>query len=229
MAKTFVVTGANQGIGLEFVRQLRERGHDVWGSYRKDAGPLTDFGCHAVGDIEQTDGSCLEKLASSVTAASVDVLILNAAILLKEGADRIGELDKDVMMKIHEVNTVAPLMAVQAFLKAGKLQAGSTVVLVTSLMGSISDNSTGGLMGYRMSKTALNMGGACLAHDLRERGISVCLIHPGFVDTNMVRQHGFNSGISVFETVSLMLPQIEAWDLAKTGTCVSRKGEPYPW
>jgi len=85
--KTYLITGANQGIGLEFARQLRERGEVVYGSFRKDAGPLADMGCELIGDIEQTDNACLDKMAQA--AAPVDVLILNAAILPKEGADKV--------------------------------------------------------------------------------------------------------------------------------------------
>lgn len=120
-------------------------------------------------------------------------------------------------------------MAAQAFVKAGKLPEGSLVVLISTLMGSIADNGSGGKTAYRMSKAALNMGGKNLAIALKSKGIRVALLHPGFVATNMVEQHGYTGGIPAEESVGLMIKQIDGWTMEMSGSFVSRNGEVAPW
>lgn len=189
MPKSCVITGANQGIGLEFARQLRARGEAVWGSCRASAGGLAEIGATPVPDVELTDKASVERLVAAAPG-SVDMLILNAGVLPLDGCDNIGDLDAAKTLKVLEINSVAPLMVAQAFLNAGKLPAGSLVVLISTLMGSIADNGSGGKTAYRMSKAALNMGGKNLALALKPRGIQVAILHPGFVQTNMVTSLG---------------------------------------
>merc|ERR1712125_29026 len=121
------------------------------------------------------------------------------------------------------------MMAAQAFIKAGKLVEGSTLVLISTLMGSIADNGSGSKTAYRMSKSALNMGGKNLAIALKEKGVAVAILHPGFVSTNMTEQHGFMGGITAEESVSGMMSVLDGWSMEKTGQFVSRKGEVAPW
>ena len=223
-----VVTGANQGIGLEFVKMLRARGDAVWGSCRQNAGPLAELGATVVPEIEVTDAASVDKLVAA-SPTKVDTLILNAAVLPLDGCDHVGDLDAAKMLKCLEINSVAPLMCAQAFLKADKLAEGSTLVLISTLMGSIADNGSGGKTAYRMSKAALNMGGKNLALALQPKGIKVAILHPGFVSTNMVEQHGYMGGISTTESVTGLLAQIDGWTMEKTGQFVSRKGDIAPW
>ena len=98
--KIFCITGANQGIGLEFARQIKEKGHTVYGSYRKDEGGLAEIGAVGIGGIELTEQADLDKLATAIPDP-VDYLLLNAAIFPKEGCDSVSEgLNKELMMKV---------------------------------------------------------------------------------------------------------------------------------
>lgn len=104
-----VITGANQGIGLEFARQLRARGEAVWGSCRASPGPLSDIGATVVPNCEVTDAASLAALTAAAPA-SVDTLILNAGVLPLDGCDVVGELDAAKMLRCLEVNSVAPML-----------------------------------------------------------------------------------------------------------------------
>ena len=102
-------------------------------------------------------------------------------------------------------------------------------MLISTLMGSIADNGSGGKTAYRMSKSALNMGGKNLAIALKPKGIRVAILHPGFVSTNMVESLGYKGGIPASESVGLMLKQIDGWTMEQTGHFVSRTGDAAPW
>ena len=129
------------------------------------------------------------------------------------------------MRRQFEVNALAPLRLTQALL--GQLQAGSKLILMTSRMGSIDDNSSGGSYGYRMSKVALNMAGRSLAIDLRPRGIAVAILHPGLVRTRMVN---FNAqGISPEQAVRGLLQRIDALTMETSGTFWHANGDVLPW
>ena len=150
------------------------------------------------------------------------MVILNAGIL---EATRLDDLDVESIRRQFEVNALAPLRLAQALLP--QLHAGSKLALMTSRMGSIDDNSSGGSYGYRMSKVALNMAGKSLAVDLQPRGIAVAILHPGLVRTLMVN---FNpQGIAPEEAVRGLLARIDALSLESSGTFWHANGEVLPW
>ena len=153
---------------------------------------------------------------------AVDVLINNAGILETTNLD---ELDIESVRRQFEVNAIGPLHLTRALLP--NLDPGAKVVLMTSRMGSIEDNSSGGSYGYRMSKVALCMAGKSLALDLQPRGIAVAVLHPGLVSTRMI---GFHSrGISASSAVQDLLKRIDALTLATTGTFWHANGQVLPW
>jgi NAD(P)-dependent dehydrogenase (short-subunit alcohol dehydrogenase family) len=123
-----------------------------------------------------------------------------------------------------DVNAVAPLLLTRAL--AARMQAGSKVALITSRMGSLADNGSGGYYAYRMSKAALNAAGVSLAHDLRPRGIAVVLLHPGYVRTDMNRGHGT---IDADESARTLLQRIDELSVGNTGRFVHQNGEVLPW
>ena len=148
------------------------------------------------------------------------MLVNNAGILSRDALD---DLDFDGMRRQFEVNALAPLRVTRALLP--NLGAGSKVVIITSRMGSIADNGSGGYYGYRMSRAAVNIAGVSLARDLRERGIAVLLLHPGMVATEMTGQHG----IPVAEAARNLVARIETLGLDQTGSFHHANGEPLPW
>lgn len=153
---------------------------------------------------------------------ALDVLINNAGIFERVTLDG---LDVDSIRRQFEVNALGPLRLTQALLP--NLQAGSKVVLMTSRMGSIADNTSGGSYGYRMSKVALSMAGKSLSHDLKPRGIAVAILHPGLVQTQMT---GFTaSGITPTQSVTGLLERIDALTLENSGTFWHANGDVLPW
>jgi NAD(P)-dependent dehydrogenase (short-subunit alcohol dehydrogenase family) len=219
---TFLVTGSNRGIGLEYCRQLQARGDQVIAVCRTPSPELEDLGVRIEAGIELTAEADLDALVERLAGLPLDRLILNAGIL--EG-NRLENLDSDSLKRQFELNALAPLLLVAAMLP--NLQPGSKLALMTSRMGSIDDNSSGSSYGYRMSKVALNMAGRSLAIDLRPRGIAVALLHPGLVRTRMVN---FNpQGISPEEAVRGLLARIDALSLETSGGFWHANGEVLPW
>lgn len=219
---TYLVTGANRGIGYEYCRQLQARGDRVIAVCRQPSDLLSQLGVEIEADIDLTEPDSVAQLDKRLGDQSLDVLINNAGILESMSLET---LDLDSVRQQFEVNAIAPLRLSQALLP--RLQPGAKLVLMTSRMGSISDNTSGGSYGYRMSKVALSMAGKSLAVDLAPRQIAVAILHPGLVQTRMT---GFtSSGISPEDAVSSLLQRIDQLSLETTGTFWHANGEVLPW
>jgi NAD(P)-dependent dehydrogenase (short-subunit alcohol dehydrogenase family) len=216
-----VVTGANRGIGLELVRQLKARGADVVGVCRKRSPELDGLGVRVESDIDITEPAAWARLVARLAHDDIDLLIQNAGVLL---ADSLDDVDPARVRAQFEVNAVAPLFLTRAL--ARRLREGSKVALITSRMGSIGDNGSGGYYGYRMSKAALNAAGVSLAHDLKPRGIAVVVLHPGSVRTEMTRGQGM---IGVEESVRGLLQRIDELRIETTGRFLHQNGDVLPW
>lgn len=217
---TYVITGASRGIGLELCRRLKSRGERVIAVCRKATPELRAVDCRIVDGVEVTDGASVSSLARQLAGERVDVLVNNAGILSRESLD---DLDLERIRRQFEVNALGPLRVTRALLP--NLAAGSKVVIVTSRMGSIGDNGSGGYYGYRMSKAAVNIAGVSLARDLHERGIAVLLLHPGMVATEMTGGHG----VPVEESAAALIDRMDELGLAETGSFHHANGEPLPW
>ena len=219
---TVLVTGANRGIGLEYCRQLSVRGDDVIAVCREAGPELESLGIRIEAGIELTDTSAIDELMSRLLHQSLDGAILNAGILHYTG---LNQLDADAIRQQFEVNALAPLRLASVLMR--HLSSGSWIALMTSRMGSIADNTSGGSYGYRMSKAALNMAGRSLAVDLKPKGIAVAILHPGLVATRMIN---FNpNGISPQQSVEGLLKRIDALTLETSGSFWHANGEELPW
>lgn len=148
-------------------------------------------------------------------------MINNAGLLQDE---KLGEIDYDSIRDQFEINTLAPLMVTEALLP--NMSEGSKVALITSRMGSIADNESGGRYGYRASKAALNAFGKSLSLDLKDDGIAVALLHPGYVQTRMVN---FGGHITPEEAAEGLLARIDELNLENTGGFWHSNGEQLPW
>ncbi|MEM6754883.1 MAG: SDR family oxidoreductase [Cyanobacteria bacterium P01_C01_bin.38] len=217
---TYLVTGANRGIGLEYCRQLKQKGDNVIAVCRSLSDELKDLDVQVETDVDITSDSSVSKLVKKLDSKMLDVLINNAGIIERVSLDN---LDFDSIRKQFEVNAVGPLRLTQALLN--NLKSGSKIVLMTSRMGSIDDNTSGGSYGYRMSKVALSMAGKSLSEDLKSKGIPVAILHPGLVKTRMT---GF-SGITTEESVKGLLARIDELNIDNTGTFWHSNGEVLPW
>ncbi len=217
---TVVITGANRGIGLEFARQFSNRGDEVIALVRQTSSELDALDVRVETEVDMT-GPRLDSLSERLAGVCVDTLVLNAGVLLW---DNLEHLNLDQVRTQFEVNTLGPLRTVRAL--RGLLKTGSKVVLMTSRMGSIGDNTSGGMYGYRLSKAALNAVGKSLSLDLKAAGIAVAILHPGFVRTGMTRGNG---DVDPSESTSGLIARIDGLNLENTGTFWHAKGQTLPW
>lgn len=219
---TYLVTGANRGIGYEYCRQLQQRGDTAIAVCRQPSDDLKALGIQVETGVDVTDNASVAALAQRLQGTTLDVLINNAGIVERVTLDN---LDFDSIRRQFEVNALGPLRLTAALLP--NLTTGSKVALMTSRMGSIADNTSGNSYGYRMSKVALSMAGKSLAHDLKPKGIAVAILHPGLVQTRMT---GFtSSGITPTESVTGLLKRIDGLTLENSGTFWHANGEVLPW
>lgn len=219
---TYLVTGSNRGIGYEYCRQLQVRGDRVIAVCRSASAELKQLGVRIEEGIDITSDTSVAALGDRLDDTQIDVLINNAGILKRV---TLQDLDFESIREQFEVNALGPLRVTHALLPL--LKTGSKIVLMTSRMGSIGDNTSGSSYGYRMSKVALSMAGKSLAHDLKPRGIAVAILHPGLVQTRMTN---FTSGgITPEESVKGLLARIDELTLENTGTFWHANGEVLPW
>ncbi|KAG6941409.1 hypothetical protein JG688_00018690 [Phytophthora aleatoria] len=192
-AKTVLITGSNRGIGLAFTKHYVANGWAVIAAARdpQSATDLKELKLEKIVQIDTSDEASITAAAEQLKGQPIDLLINNAGIGSGGGID---QTTKAGMMKQYEINAVGPFLMTRVFLPNLKLavaKSGSaTVGQVTSRMGSITDNGSGGMYGYRASKTALNMVNASLAHDLKGEKIIALALHPGYVVTRMTSHTG---------------------------------------
>ncbi len=219
---TYLITGANRGIGLELVRQLNDRGEDVIATCRSLSPELKSLPVRVETNVDITSGDSIMNLIENLEDTKIDVLIQNAGIA---EFNSLSNLDPQSIVHQFEVNALSPLCCVQAMLS--QLSKSAKIALISSRMGSIDDNNSGGSYGYRMSKVALCMAGKSLSVDLKPRGMSVAILHPGLVSTRMT---GFTSnGIEPKESVKGLIQRIDELTLENTGTFWHSNGEILPW
>ncbi len=219
--KHVVITGANRGIGLELARHYQVQGWHVTGVCRETSPELDRYAARAIDGIDVACTESLEQLVAALQGLTIDLLINNAGILHD---DVLGFLDIASLRLQMEVNAFAPLLICEALLP--NMPAGSKIANITSRMGSIGDNDSGGRYGYRASKAAFNAFGRSLAIDLKQRGIAVAQLHPGFVKTRMVN---FGGLITPQESVAGLAARIAALNLDNSGTFWHSNGEELPW
>jgi NAD(P)-dependent dehydrogenase (short-subunit alcohol dehydrogenase family) len=221
MPLTVLITGANRGIGLALAEQYITQGAEVIAVCRQKSDSLLALGAEIIENIDVTSSSAMKLLTNKLASRRVDVLINNAGILRDESLDN---LNYEQIIEQFEVNTLGPIRVVEAVLN--NLKQGSKIALITSRMGSIEDNDSGGRYGYRISKCGLNAAGKSMAVDLKEKGVSVAVLHPGFVQTEMVN---FGGLISAEQSAISLVKRIEELNIANTGTFWHSNGEVLPW
>ncbi len=219
---TYLVTGANRGIGYEYCRQLQRRGDEAIAVCRQSSDQLDQLGIRVESDVDISDEAAVQRLLNALEDKSIDVLINNAGIYRPSNAK---DLNIEGIREQFEINAIAPLSFTLALLP--KLAVNAKVAMMTSRMGSIADNTSGGSYGYRLSKVAVSMAGKSLSHDLAPMGVAIAILHPGLVSTGMT---DFNpSGISPETSVKGLLARIDALTLETTGTFWHANGEILPW
>jgi NAD(P)-dependent dehydrogenase (short-subunit alcohol dehydrogenase family) len=218
---TILITGANRGIGLELAKQYAVRGAEIIGVCRESADELDTIAARTITGIHLDKAADLQRLADELADTKIDILINNAGMWHDESID---DMNVDFLAEQMAINAYAPLKITSLLLP--NLSQGSKVAMITSRMGSIADNTSGGRYGYRASKAALNAYSKSLAIDLKPRGISVAILHPGYVQTRMV---GFGGDISPELSAERLAGLIDNLDLNNTGTFWHSNGEELPW
>ncbi|MDX1524769.1 MAG: SDR family oxidoreductase [Pseudidiomarina maritima] len=222
MSKHVVITGANRGIGLALTAQYLAQGDTVTAVCRSSSEALEQLQpSRIITDIDVTDTNAVRELAQQLADQTIDILINNAGLLER---DSLGAIHADSLLRQFQVNAMGPLLLTDAL--RSRLHNGSKVVLITSRMGSMTDNGSGGYYGYRMSKAALNAAGVSLARDLEAAGVAVALLHPGFVQTEMVNHAG---DISADQAATQLIARINELTLSSSGQFIHSNGESLPW
>lgn len=216
-----LITGANRGIGLELTRQLKAAGHEIFAVCRQSSGELHEANVHIREGIDVAQDDAVDMLRQAMADVRLDWVINGAGVL--EGVSW-PDLDFDSILRQFQVNAVGPLRVVQAV--AGQIADGGKVAMITSRMGSIADNTSGGSYGYRMSKAALNIASVSLAHDLVPRNIAVGIIHPGYVKTEMT---GMRGNLTPEESARGIIARVEELNMDNSGTFWHQSGEVLPW
>lgn len=234
MAK-YLVTGANRGLGFEFSQQLLGAGHDVWALCRdpENADDLKDLaGSSAKLDssgtltIRKGDVSDEESLKeASVGLESLDVLINNAGII-GQRETKFKDLCLEQMARVLEVNVYGTIRSTRVFLPFLRKGDEKRIVNISSLMGSISDNSSGHYSGYRVSKAGVNMLTRNLGNELAEHGFTVLALHPGWVQTDM---GGPAAPLNATDSVRSMIRAFQAKSVADSGGFFDRFGKVLPF
>jgi len=226
-----LITGTNRGIGLEFVSRFLDQGHSVIATCREpaNAGKLRELGADASRlRVLQLDVSSADSRAGFVNELgdeAIDVFINNAGIYGPRAA-QFGKVTEAEWLQVFQVNTVAPLLLTQELIENFRRGENTRLVYVTSKMGSIADNQSGGSYVYRSSKTALNQVVKSLAADLADDGLTAIVIHPGWVQTDM---GGPNALIDTATSVAGMMSVIDGLSPADSGRFFNYDGAEIPW
>lgn len=225
---TVLITGANRGIGLEFVRQYAADGWKVVAACREP---------EKADDLERVNGDVtkqqldvlskesVEALAEAVDGQPIDVLINNAGAYLDRGV-QLGEIDYDKWAETFDINVLGPMRVAEALVGQVSRSKRKLMVFITSQMGSIAENTSGGSYAYRSTKAALNAAVKSMTIDLKPREVGCLLLHPGWVRTDM---GGKNATLEVRDSVSGMRRVIEGFSLAKSGSFLRYDGDAIPW
>ncbi len=221
MSSTVLITGANRGVGLALAEHYFDAGWRVIGVCRQPSEELVRVAAKVIEGIDVTQPNDVAELAKTLNDQALDLLVNNAGLLHDES---LGSIDFESIREQMEINAYAPLRVTEALLS--NLIKGSKIANITSRMGSIADNDSGGRYGYRASKAALNAFGKSLAIDLRPRGIAVAQLHPGYVQTRMVN---FGGLVSSQEAALGIAARIEALTLESSGSFWHSNGESLPW
>jgi NAD(P)-dependent dehydrogenase (short-subunit alcohol dehydrogenase family) len=229
---TVVVTGANRGLGLEFARQYAADGWKVYAACRApdDAREIGQLAAESGGAIhvlalEVTDNESVRAAAQSLAGEAIDVLINNAGVGSPK-KQRLGSLDYAAWARVLDVNTLGPMRVVEAFLDNVAKGGDRKIVTLTSAMGSIADNASGGSYAYRSSKAAVNIVMKSLSIDLAPRGITCVVVHPGWVRTDM---GGPDGKLTTSQSVTALRRLISGLKPEDTGRFFNYDGKTYPW
>ncbi|MBB6544162.1 SDR family oxidoreductase [Thalassotalea piscium] len=219
--KNIVITGANRGIGLALTTLFQQQGDNVYALCRTSSEALNALKVNIITGVDVVSPKGMSVIKDELKGVTIDILICNAGILRDE---QLGNINSDTIREQFEVNALAPLLIAEALYQ--QIPAQGKVVMITSRMGSITDNTSGGRYGYRMSKAALNAAAVSLTNDLTPHEIAVGIFHPGYVQTDMVNHSG---DISANECGQRLVTLINQLSMKDSGVFRHSNGAILPW
>lgn len=226
---TIMITGAGRGLGLEYTRQFMAEGWKVIVTIREMAAGKVfsrmkgELEIHV---LDVNDHRAIDKLAADMDGTAVDVLLNNAGIMYTPKGDVPEGLDYSTFRHVMETNVMSPTKVTAAFLPHVKRSELKWIVTMSSKMGSMTDNTSGGSYVYRASKAAVNAIMKSYAEDLRSEGVTVAMVHPGWVRTDMGGPSGL---IDVLESVTGLRKVITGLSINDTGKFFNYDGSLIPW
>jgi NAD(P)-dependent dehydrogenase (short-subunit alcohol dehydrogenase family) len=227
-----LITGANRGIGLEFARQYAADGWQVYATCRdpnsaSELRRLADASDYKVQimALDVTDLASIKAATKELEGQAIDLLLNNAGVGGPRG-QTLGNIDYEAWANVLDVNTFGPLRISEAFVDNVARSERKLIVTLTSGMGSIADNTSGGAFAYRSSKAAVNMVMRSLAIDLAPRGITCVVINPGWVRTDMGGPHG---NLTPAESVTRLRRLIDGFGPTHSGKFFNHDGREYAW
>ena len=229
---SILITGANRGLGLALTKQYAAHGwrvfagcRDVDASSQLNAVAAAAGGNLTVHGLDVTDGASVAALAATLSDETVDVLLNNAGVYLDKTGG-FGESRFDDWEETFRVNTCAPMRVAEAFVEHLARGERKQIVSISSVMGSQAENTDGGAYAYRASKAALNAVCRSLSADLRDRGITVVVLHPGWVSTDM---GGSDAPVTPAESAHGIRAVIDGLTAADSGRFLGYDGVEIPW
>lgn len=229
---TILITGANRGLGLEFARQYLTEGCAVIAACRNPdkAQALQQLARDCKGELtvielDVAESARVKQAAARLPPTVIDILVNCAGVIGTHGQS-IGSLDYDDWRQVLEVNVMGPARVSEAFLERVAQSDRRLIITITSGMGSLADNTSGGSIPYRTSKAAVNMLMRTAAIDLKSRRITCVVVNPGWVKTDM---GGPNAKLSPEESVGAMRRLIAKLGPKDSGRFYNFDGREYPW
>lgn len=227
---TVLITGASRGIGLEMTRAFLGRGHQVIATCRDPDGAealrtLGGEGALEIRAMDVADPAAVNACVADLPGRPIDILVNNAGVAHRD--TRFGALDYDAWRRVMDVNVLAPVKVLEAFLPNLLLGEGRKAVSISSSLGSIG-RAAGGNYFYRTSKASLNMAMRAIGHDLAAQGVLVAVVSPGFVDTDFTR--GMTAPkISARESGEGLAAYIEGMTAEDSRRFLRFNGDELPW
>ncbi|KAJ0394641.1 hypothetical protein P43SY_003839 [Pythium insidiosum] len=227
--KTVLITGATRGIGLTFVKHYKQSGWRVLAGARdpSQADHLRALAPDVIVPLDVASEASIQQAADALRGEHIDVLVNNAGVLERETLDSTRKAD---VLRQFEVNAVGPFLVTRAFLPQLQVTAWSCgiakVVHLSSVLGSIQENASGGMYGYRAAKAALNAINKSLSVDLRDDGIATIVLHPGYVATDM---NGYKGVVAQDASVAGLVARIDEATMAHSGRFFDYEGRERPW
>ncbi len=231
MTESILVTGSNRGIGLELVRQYATAGWRVFACCRNPAGAkdlnnlANEYKNISVYALDVADTQQINSLAKQLKNESIDILLNNAGIYGPDDAG-FGNTDEAAWLECFKINTIAPMKMMEAFVDNVAKSQRKLIATMSSKMGSMADNGSGGSYIYRSSKAAINAVMVSAAIDLKPKQIKVAILHPGWVLTDMGGPH---AEITVKECVNNLRRNLDNVNLDNSGTFFEIDGSVIPW